>query len=419
MAIEKNKNTSHEGEIEVKQRGDKYVWAIYLFLCIVSLVELYSASSREVATYGVYGPIVRHAALLFVGFLLLLVMQRIHYKYLKFFTVVFAVLSVGLALYVLFFGAMINGARRALVVAGITLQPAEMIKLSVVLVIAMVMSSQKCVKDVSNKAIAWMSVYILVCCGLLFSQGLTNTILVLTISFTALLATGIPLKKFGIILLCFGVLGSGAMLFKLQSGDKKEKDKTENVVSGNKERDHSGTWSARIERFFNDSIPKYEQKLTADNRQEMYSYMAQANGGIFGVMPGNSRESARLPLAFSDYIFAIIVEDLGLFGGTIVMGAFLMLLLRAGSIARRCKKDYPAMLVIGVASMIVIQALIHVAIVTGAGPVSGQPLPLISKGGTSILITSLAFGIILGVSRYAVKRKPKKALASSENEQNI
>ena len=161
-----------------------------------------------------------------------------------------------------------------------------------------------------------------------------------------------------------------------------------------------------------------EQKLTADNRQEMYSYMAQANGGIIGVGPGNSREAARLPLAFSDYIFAIIVEDIGLVGGTIVIGAYLLLLLRAGNIARRCKKNYPAMLVVGVASMIVIQALMHVAIVTGAGPVSGQPLPLISKGGTSILITSLAFGLILGISRYAVKSKKKDTAKPEENAQS-
>lgn len=412
------KKILQSGEEEVKQRSDKYVWAIYIFLCLVSIIELYSASSREVAVYGVYGPIVRHIALLFMGFLIIQAVQRIHYKYLKFFTKVFAVVSVGLALYVLFFGAMINGARRAVVIAGITIQPSEMLKLSVVMVIAMVMSSAKNIKDVTNKSLVLMSLYILLCCGLLFTQGLTNTILVAVMSFTALLATGIPWKKYLIILLSFGALAGGALFFKLSLSDKGDnKDKVENVA-GHQERDHSGTWSARLDRFFNDSIPKFEQKLTADNRQEMYSYMAQANGGIIGVGPGNSREAARLPLAFSDYIFAIIVEDIGLVGGTIVIGAYLLLLLRAGNIARRCKKNYPAMLVVGVASMIVIQALMHVAIVTGAGPVSGQPLPLISKGGTSILITSLAFGLILGISRYAVKSKKKDTAKPEENAQS-
>ncbi len=406
MATIENKELQN-GDGEIKQRSDKYVWAIYVFLCIVSIIELYSASSREVAVYGVYGPIVRHIALLFVGFMIIQLVQRIHYKYLKFFTKVFAILSVGLALYVLFFGAMINGARRAIIIAGITIQPSEMLKLSVVMVIAMVMSSCKNIKDVSNKSLFWMSFYIMVCCGLLFTQGLTNTILVAVISFTALLATGIPWKKYLVILLSFGALAGGALFVKLSLSEREKQNENIENVAKQQERDHSGTWNARLDRFFNDSIPKYEQRLTADNRQEMYSYMAQANGGIIGVGPGNSREAARLPLAFSDYIFAIIVEDIGLIGGTIVIGAFLLLLLRAGNIARRCKKDYPAMLVVGIASMIVIQALMHVAIVTGAGPVSGQPLPLISKGGTSILITSLAFGLILGISRYAVKSKKK------------
>lgn len=164
-----------------------------------------------------------------------------------------------------------------------------------------------------------------------------------------------------------------------------------------------------MERYGNDSIPKWEQKIVAENRQEMYSYMAQANGGIFGVMPGNSRETARLPLAFSDYIFAIVVEDIGLIGGLFLLVIYLSLLGRAGTIAARCDRAFPAMLVMGMAVMIVFQALFHMAITTGVFPVSGQPLPMISQGGTSMLVTSLAFGIMLSISRYASMAGRKKA----------
>lgn len=147
----------------------------------------------------------------------------------------------------------------------------------------------------------------------------------------------------------------------------------------------------------------------------MFSYMAQANGGVFGVFPGNSRECSRLPLAFSDYIFSIIIEDIGFAGAFAVLVLYLWLLARAGSIASKCTRAFPALLVMGMAVMIVFQALFHMAITTGVFPVSGQPLPLISKGGTSILVTCVAFGIMLSVSRYAAqnnKAKDIKAEAS-------
>ncbi|MDE6757125.1 MAG: FtsW/RodA/SpoVE family cell cycle protein, partial [Muribaculaceae bacterium] len=159
----------------------------------------------------------------------------------------------------------------------------------------------------------------------------------------------------------------------------------------------------------NDTVPLYEQKITAHNRQEMYAYMAQANGGITGVLPGNSRETARLPLAFSDYIYSIVVEDLGLVGGLFLLIIYMSLLGRAGVIAGKCDRAFASLIVMGMAVMIVFQAMFHMAINTGVFPVSGQPLPMISKGGTSMLVTSLAFGIMLSISRYASTAGRKKA----------
>ena len=132
--------------------------------------------------------------------------------------------------------------------------------------------------------------------------------------------------------------------------------------------------------------------------------MARAHGGIFGVFPGNSRESSRLPLAFSDYIYSIIIEEMGLIGGLAVLGLFLALLARAGRIAQRCTRAFPALLVLGMAVMITIQALSHIAINCGMVPVSGQPLPLISAGGSSIVVINIAFGVMIGVSKYATQR---------------
>ena len=166
-----------------------------------------------------------------------------------------------------------------------------------------------------------------------------------------------------------------------------------------------------------DETPKWEQPIDRFNHQEQYSYIAQANGGVFGVFPGNSREAARLPLAFSDYIFAIIVEDTGLLGGLAVIILYLSLLARASGIASQCKRAFPMMLVLGMALYIVYQALAHVGIVSGLLPVSGQPLPLISAGGSSILIISLAIGVMLSVSRHAV-RKNNEDKTDDRNEMN-
>lgn len=144
--------------------------------------------------------------------------------------------------------------------------------------------------------------------------------------------------------------------------------------------------------------------------------MAQAHGGVYGVGFGNSREASRLPLAFSDYIYAIVVEELGLVGGVLVLVLYLWLLGRAAGIASRCNITYPALIVMGMAVMIAFQALFHMGIVTGVFPVSGQPLPLISKGGTSIIITCIAFGIMLSVSRTATRHGNRTSETREEQE---
>ena len=133
------------------------------------------------------------------------------------------------------------------------------------------------------------------------------------------------------------------------------------------------------------------------------SFIAQAHGGLFGVGVGNSRENARLPLAFSDYIYAIIIEELGLFVGLLLLLSYLWLLGRAAHLTMNFRQTLPGIMVIGCAFVIVLQALYHMAIVSGVAPVSGQPLPLISKGGTGVIATSIAFGIMLSISRHAAR----------------
>lgn len=397
-------------------KADKYIWAIYIAILVISVIELYSASSREVTASNVFGPLIRHCEMLGLGMVFTIALSRMHYRWLIPITPIFVLITLLLGFYVLFKGDIINGARRSTTLMGIAIQPAELLKLSVVLIIALVMSKNKLKMGVKTRGVVISAAFVLLCGGLLFSQGLTNTLLLMGISFAMMLIAGVEWKKFGIVLLAYAVLGGGAVILKHES--KPEYSEAEwthiqetgkNFAGEETTIARSGTQQNRIAQWLgNDSVPKYDEVITSKNRQEQYSYMAQANGGIIGQLPGNSRETARLPLAFSDYIFAIVVEDWGLLGGLGLLALYLWLLARAGAIASRCSRAFPALLVLGMAVLIVLQALFHMAIVTGVFPVSGQPLPLISKGGSSILATSIAFGIMLSVSRFAVQTDSRK-----------
>lgn len=398
---------------------DKHIWGVYGFLIAFSIIELYSASSFEIAKQGLYGPLFHHIAHLLLGFLIILGLQRVHYKH--FYNAgrwLFWGSSIAMV-YVMFFGEYVNGARRAISLPFISLQPAEFIKLAAVMMLAAILSTTQLKKDerLRNRGLMKSAFVVLILSALLFTQGLTNTLILMVISFSMFLMGALEWKKLIYIILiyaCFGALGAGVK-WMMSKSDTAEPEKILYVDSrgntfdipeasdGETSRLRDDTWKNRILAFLGDSVPKYQQAITPKNLQVMRSFMAQANGGVIGVFPGNSRETSRLPLAFSDFIYAIIVEDLGLVGGMFVLLLYLWLLARAYMIARKCNQIYPAFLVTGCALLIATQALCHMAIVSGAGPVSGQPLPLFSKGGTSILVTSIAFGIMLSVSRFSVR----------------
>lgn len=401
------------------RKGDKYIWGVYIFLIIVSVIELYSASSREVTASNVLAPIMRHGFMLLLGFGVVVGLSRVKYKVFNHGITFFALAALLIAVYVLFKGQIINGARRSMSLFGIALQSAELLKIAVVLVIARVIAFNQERGGVTTFGVARCAFFVLLCSGLLFTQGLTNTLLLMGISISMMLIGGIQNRKLGIVLLIYLLIGGAGYMWK--SHDKQSAAEVALIAETGKDAsgeaatfNRTGTHKGRIARWLFDSIPKYEQPITSVNRQEMYSFMAQANGGWHGVLPGNSRETARLPLAFSDYIFAIVIEDWGFMGGMLLLTAYLILLGRAGAIAAKCRSAFPSLLIMGMAVMIVLQALFHMAIVTGVFPVSGQPLPLISKGGSSILVTSIAFGIMLSVSRSAAFKDDDNAIISQE-----
>ena len=424
-----SEKTNRYTEISQKH-GDPWIWGIYIMLLIFSIVESYSASSREIATQGIYMPIIKQCIFLGGGLLCVILLQRVDYNDPKFlYTMIpgWAFITGMSLIYVMFFGEVINGARRAMtIIPGLlTLQPAEMAKFSIVTLLSYIFAKSQKNQDISNKGLIAAAVAVGIYGGLMIRSGLTNTLLLIAISGSMLLIGGARFKKIGILMLVFGVMFGFFVIIKSHNDKKDEifketqKEMQVEVPAGNVQVTEgasnegwnnvarTGTWKNRLrEWWYSDSL--VYRPIDAKNQQEMFSRMAQAHGGMLGVGIGKSRECSRLPLAFSDYIFSIIVEELGFAGGIFVLLLYLSLLGRAAMIVRRSKRVLPSLLVIGMASFITFQALFHMAINVGVFPVSGQPLPLISKGGTSIIVISIAFGVMLSVSRTIANYGNKK-----------
>ncbi|MDE6443565.1 MAG: FtsW/RodA/SpoVE family cell cycle protein [Muribaculaceae bacterium] len=408
MPVGNRRETRSKEEAPAKPKSDPYLWGIYIMLLVVSVVELFSASSTEVSGQNVYMPLIRHSIFLLVGFVIIIALQNTHYGYFSKFAWFAAVLSLGLLFMSNLIGVEINGAQRAINIAGFTIQPAEIVKLTVVVLLATILGRNQEPRGVTTKGMIEAACVVIVFGGSLWKNGLTNTILLFGVCLSMFLIGGMKWKKLGIILLLYGALGGMLWVFKYQSDKGSEFENMtsveQTVESGGRAETHKG----RVSRFLAGVNP--DDPIDDYNRQVVFAKISQANGGVFGQGPGNSRESARLPLAFSDYIYSIIVEDTGLVGGIALLLLYLFLLARAGRIAYKCSRAFPAFLIMGCAVLIVFQALVHMAIVTGLFPVSGQPLPLISKGGTSILVMSAAIGIMLSVSRFAVTNGNKQAI---------
>lgn len=394
--------------------GDRFLWGIYLMLLCYSIIELYSASSSEIKGGHVFAPIIQHAIYLGIGFVLMLVMSNIHYKVYRKTAVLFAIVAVVLMIWSTFGGVVINGAQRAIRLGGMTIQPAEIAKLALVVILAKVISKYQMPHGVTNTGMFIALAITGLFCGLLFKNGLTNTVLIAGTAFSMLVIGGLQMRKIVLIIVCACAIGGPLFYNKYLAEDEEAKGTATEQVSAvgamsgvDRGVDRTGLRKDRFKNFKEGVKPT--DKITDDNRQVIFSKFAQAHGGVLGNGPGNSRENARLPLAFSDYIFSIIIEDTGFVGGVFLLLMYLSLIGAAGRIAVKCRKAFPALLIMGCAVMIVMQALMHMSIVVGIVPVSGQPLPFISKGGTSVVIMSAAMGMMLSVSKFASRTgKDKK-----------
>ncbi len=383
-------------------KGDLVVWAILLLLSMISLVEVYSASSNMTYQTGHYwDPILQHGALLCIGLLLAWLTHLTNLNIIKLLLLIFYPVSLILLFALLITGKDVNGAARFIPILGFTFQPSELAKFTLVGVAALVLSIGY---DAKRKQTREGYFYVLIAltgitCLLIFTENL-STALIIAFVMMALAWIASPPKKifYGICLTLFAAAFVGYIVLKSTPESVLQKfDDTplERVT----------TWAHRLRK--DNSRPANPQEYPIyDNVQVTHARIAIATCGIKGKGVGQSVERDFLPQAYSDFIYAIIIEEGGLGAAVVVVVLYLVLLYRCIRIARKCKNRYPAYLVMGIALMLVTQAMVNMAVAVGVMPVTGQTLPLVSKGGTSILMCNIAIGIILKVS-YGAKRTEK------------
>lgn len=358
-------------------RGDRVIWMITIMLGLFSLLAVYSAAGSEAFKNGGNTEFYLIKQLVFIsaGFVMTYVCYNFHYmQYSKYAPILLAI-SIPLLLYTVFFGTEINEAKRWITIpwVGATFQTSDIAKLALIIFIARALSKrQDYIKDFKNTFIPLIIPITLVC--MLIAPADLSTAALLFLTCLLMMFIGrVSMKYIGTLILV-GVMGFLVVVA---------------VGRSFPELVRVSTWESRIDEF-----------MLGEGDQVMQSKIAIANGGFFGVGPGNSFQRNYLFGSYSDFIYSIICEEYGLIGGFVILGLYFWLLWRCIGLVTRCPKAFGAILALGLCLNIVVQAFANIAVSVQLVPATGLTLPLVSMGGTSILFTCISLGIILSVSRY-------------------
>ncbi|MDO5446688.1 MAG: FtsW/RodA/SpoVE family cell cycle protein [Prevotellaceae bacterium] len=402
-------------------KGDKVIWMVFFFLCMISIVEVYSASSELTYKSGSFtAPILKHVGMLIGGLAIIIVTLNIPCRFFKILTPILLPFSFFTLLYVIAVGEATNGAQRWMSILGVQFQPSEIAKGTVILAVAQILSFMQTDNGADKRAFTWILCVAGLFAVLIGLENLSTAALLLVVVYLMMIIGRIPAYLIGrLTAVCvIGVLMIvGLVMWLGEDNDTTSDPKnvaTEQVETQTAKASSSssgglfhrfGTWKNRIKNFTSD---KEVDPSTFDwdkDGQKGHANIAIATSGIIGKGPGNSVERDWLPQAFSDFIYAIIIEEMGIIGAAAVVFLFIVLLFRVGHIANNCERNFPAFLILGLALMLTTQAMFNMCVAVGIAPVTGQPLPLISKGGTSTLINCAYIGVILSVSRSARKKE--------------
>ncbi|WP_321333775.1 FtsW/RodA/SpoVE family cell cycle protein [uncultured Bacteroides sp.] len=386
-------------------KGDKVIWIIFLCLCLISIVEVFSAASTLTYKSGDHwAPITQHSVILMVGVVVVVLMHNIPYKWFQVFPVFLIPLSVCLLAFVSLMGVVtgdrINGASRWMTFFGVQFQPSELAKMAVIIAVSFILSKKQDGEGANPKAFKYIMLITGTICLLIAPENLSTAMLLFGVVVLMMFIGRVAMKKLAMLFGTLALAGGLVVAIVFIAPQNSELPFLHRL----------GTWKSRIINFADkEEVPAAKFDIDKDG-QIAHARIAIATSNLIGKAPGNSIQRDFLSQAFSDFIFAIIIEELGLVGGAFVVILYIWLLVRAGRIAKRCERTFPAFLIMGIALMLVSQAILNMMVAVGLFPVTGQPLPLISKGGTSTLINCAYVGMILSISRYTARLEEEKEI---------
>ena len=403
-----------------RTKGDKYIWGIVILLAIISVLVVYSATGSLAYKMNrgnneVY--LFKQLAFMMVGMMIIYFLHRINYTIFSRVATILFLISIPLLIYTLFFGAKINEGSRwiKLPIINMTFQTSDFAKLALFMYLSRILSKkQEVIKDFKKGFVPALIPVVLIC-ALIMPANLSNALLTGATSLLLMFIGRISIKH--ILLLILIAMIPIAMIVSIAvityDGKKKESTKTTEAAEKTISFGRVGTWVKRVQDFW----------YAKDNEvpyQVQQAKIAIANGGIFvGLGPGNSRQRNYLPQAYNDFIYSIIIEEYGLLGGAIIILIYLIFLFRCIRIFKRCPYAFGAFLALGLSFTLVIQAIANMAVNVNIVPVTGVTLPLVSMGGSSILFTCGAIGIILSVARNVEQMEGKDIHPTSVNNAGV
>lgn len=380
--------------LETYFKGDRTIWLIVILLSIVSILAVYSSTGTLAYKYQSGNTeyyLFKHGIIMILGFALMYMGHFVKYTFYARIANLGIIIAIPLLMMTLLMGSNINEASRwlTLPIIGLSFQTSDFAKVALILYVARALSKrQDNIKDFKS-AFVPIIVPVGLVCGLILPANFSTSAVLFTTCVILMFIGRISVKYIASMI---GIAITAFALFLLIS-----------YAAGYDGR--ISTWKARVENFFSGDAE--------GNYQVEQAKIAVATGGVLGKGPGNSSQRNFLPHPYSDFIFAIIIEEYGLFGGTFVVFLYLLLFYRALQIVKRTERAFAALITIGCAFSLVFQALINMAVAVNIFPVTGQPLPMLSMGGTSIWFTSAAIGIILSVSSEIDKSETVQAHATA------
>lgn len=387
---------------KLKIKGDGLLWAVVIILFVISMLAVYSATGSLAYKLG-KGPVyflVRQVAYLASGLVIIYIVHKINYTQFSKISSILVILSVPLLLYTLIFGTTLNDGARWIRIPGLgfTIQTSDFAKVALYTYLAKILSIRQ--NDIKSfkKGFRPLLAPVFIICGLIAPANLSTAIVLgITSCFIFYLGRVRLTHIFGLLAAIVCLLVAVFFISKATGLGRAD------------------TWQSRIENYTNKDQPKYENEK---NYQITQAAIAIAGGGIAGRGPGNSWARDYLPHPYSDFIFAIIIEEYGLIGGAFTIGCYLLFLWRSILIFRKTPYAFGGFLALALSFTLVFQAFINMAVTVQLFPVTGLTLPLVSMGGSSIIFTSVSVGIILAVSRHADELEKRQNQHKKEAKEN-